>query len=389
MRRRLRRCPVVCPKGPGDPGRPRSSTGSSSTSTGLRAGSGKVGFLAEYVYSFVATAWLTAEGVRDGDRFDVMQACNPPDIFWPLGLASGWLGGMRFVFDHHDLCPELYESRFPDGTPARPTGGFALLERRTVRTADRVISTNDSYRAIAIERGGKRPEDVTVVRTGPDPERLQAGDPDPSLRRGRPPPGGLHRRDGAPGRRRHGCAPPTSSSTSSVATDIGFTLIGCGDCFDELRGPARRARSGRPSSTSPAGFPTRPSPASSPPPTSASRPDPKNPLNDVSTMNKTMEYMAFGLPVVAFDLRETRVSAADAAVYAEPERGRRATPSLIVELLDDEPRATDDGRRSARAPESRTSWPGAPCSSYGTRSTCRRSSSRRWHRRSLPRRVGA
>ena len=79
-------------------------------------GGGGVGFLVEYVYSFVATAWLTAKAWRRR-HFGALQACNPPDIFWPLGIAFRIIGGSRFVFDHHDLCPELYESRFPDSVP--------------------------------------------------------------------------------------------------------------------------------------------------------------------------------------------------------------------------------------------------------------------------------
>ena len=81
----------------------------------------------------------------------MIQACNPPDIFWPIAMAFRALEGTKFVFDHHDLCPELFESRFPDG-PKLPYRGLRALERRTHRTADHVISTNDSYRDIAIGR---------------------------------------------------------------------------------------------------------------------------------------------------------------------------------------------------------------------------------------------
>ena len=136
---------VVCPKAPGDPDlqvidgveiykyRPYH-----------RAGAGKFGFLFEYVYSFCATAWSWPRcgGVRGSH---VLQACNPPDIFWPLGLLFGAIGRSRFVFDHHDLCPELYESRFPDGPRARLLGA-ACLECCTFASADHVISTNESYR---------------------------------------------------------------------------------------------------------------------------------------------------------------------------------------------------------------------------------------------------
>ena len=131
-----------------------------------------------------------------------MQACNPPDIFWPIGHGLRAVDGTRFVFDHHDLCPELYESRFPGG-PKLPYQGLRALERRTHRTADHVIATNDSYREIAMTRGGKSAADVTVVRTGPDPERLQRGAAAPRAAPGPPVSRRLHRRHGPAGRGGH------------------------------------------------------------------------------------------------------------------------------------------------------------------------------------------
>ena len=175
---------VVCPKGKGDPClRGRRTACELYKYRPYAPGGSKLSFVTEYVYSFLATAWLTLKARRSG-RFAVMQACNPPDIFWPIALVLRALDRTRFVFDHHDLCPELYQSRFPDG-PRLPYRALRALERRTHRTADHVISTNDSYRDIAITRSGKPPADVTVVRTGPDPERLRRGEPSPELRRGR------------------------------------------------------------------------------------------------------------------------------------------------------------------------------------------------------------
>ena len=111
-------------------------------------------------------------------RFDVLQSCNPPDIFWPLGILFRALTGCRYVYDQHDLCPELYASRFPDGSRLAARA-LTLLERLNYRTADHVISTNNSYRKVALERGGKPSSAVTVVRTGPDADRLRRGLPDP------------------------------------------------------------------------------------------------------------------------------------------------------------------------------------------------------------------
>jgi glycosyltransferase involved in cell wall biosynthesis len=198
------------------------------------------------------------------------------------------------------------------------------------------VSTNDSYRSIAIRRGGKGAEQVTVVRTGPNPERMEPGPQWPDLRRGR----------------RHlvaylGVMGPQDGVDLAVRaadhivhrlgrSDIAFTFIGTGPSYDELLALRHELRldddvelPGRLSdeevarllSTADVGL----------------CPDPKNPLNDVSTMNKTMEYMAYGLPVVAFDLRETRISAVDAAVYATPNDVTEFA-ELLVELLRDERR---------------------------------------------------
>ncbi|HEX6516518.1 MAG TPA: glycosyltransferase family 4 protein [Nocardioidaceae bacterium] len=315
-------------------------------------GGSKLGFVAEYAYSFLATARQAVRARRRGP-FDVIQACNPPDIFWPLARWFRMRDGSRFVFDHHDLCPELYESRFPDGARL-PLRGLLLLERATFRTADRVTSTNESYAGVAVRRGGKLPEHVTVVRTGPDPERLKPVPADPALRRGREhlvaylgvmgPQDGVDLALAAADHVVHGLG----------RTDIAFTLMGSGDCFEEL--VAQRDRLGLqdyveltgrvPDETVAAVLSTADVGLS---------PDPKNPLNDVSTMNKTMEYMAFGLPVVAFDLKETRVSAGEAGVYAEPNEVD-SFAKAIVELVDDPARRDEMGRLGRRRVEQELAW---------------------------------
>ena len=331
---------VVCPKGPNDPPYEVIDGVTIHKYRPYSPGGSKIGFVAEYAYSFLATLRLVLRARRQG-KFQVLQACNPPDIFWPIGMLLRRIDGCRFVFDHHDLCPELYQSRFPDAA-GLPYKGLRFLERTTHRRADHVIATNDSYRRVAITRSGKPTDDVTVVRTGPDPDKLRRGPVDESCRRG-------HRYLIA----YIGVMGPQDGVDLVVRAadevinkhgrdDIGFTLIGSGDSYDEV--VALRDELGlgdhveftgrvpdetvlRVMSTADVGL----------------SPDPKNPLNDVSTMNKTMEYMAFELPVVAFDLQETRVSAGDAAVYVEPndvEKYGRA----IVELVDDEARRRWMGR---------------------------------------------
>ncbi len=343
---------VVCPRGAGDPAFAVVDSVELYKYRPYAPGGTKAGFVTEYLYSFLATAWLTLRARRSG-RFTVMQACNPPDIFWPIGMLLRALDGTAFVFDHHDLCPELYESRFPAG-PRLPLLVLRALERRTHRSADHVIATNQSYRDIAITRSGKSPADVTVVRTGPDPQALVRHEPKPELRRGRR---YLAAYIGVMGPQ-DGVDIVVRAAAIVVhelgRDDIAFTLIGSGDCFEELvelrdrLGVARHVEfTGRAPdwqvsdilSTADVGL----------------SPDPKNPLNDLSTMNKTMEYMAFELPVVAFDLRETRVSAGDAAVYVRPNDVREYAAAL-VDLVDDEPRRARLGKTGRARVEQELAW---------------------------------
>jgi glycosyltransferase involved in cell wall biosynthesis len=346
------RVAVVCPKGSGDPGYEVVEEVELYKYRPYAPGGSNLSFAVEYLYSFLATTWMALKARRSG-RFAVIQACNPPDIFWPLAMAFRALEGSRFVFDHHDLCPELYESRFPEGRKL-PYKGLRALERRTHRAADHVIATNDSYRKIAMARSGKRATDVTVVRTGPDPRRLRRGQAHPELRRGRrylaAYIGVMGPQDGV----------DIIVRAASIVVhelgreDIAFTLIGSGDCFadlvalrDELglaghvefTGRAPDELVSRILSTADVGL----------------SPDPKNPLNDVSTMNKTLEYMAFELPVVAFDLRETRISAGDAALYVKPNDVHDYAVA-IAEFMDDEPERARLGKLGRARVEQELAW---------------------------------
>ena len=346
------RVAVVCPKGSGDPAYEVVDTVELYKYRPYAPGGSKVGFVTEYAYSFLATAWLALKARRSG-RFAVIQACNPPDIFWPIALVFRALEGTKFVFDHHDLCPELYESRFPDG-PRLPYRVLRALERRTHRSADHVIATNRSYSDIAVTRGGKTADAVTIVRTGPDPKLLRRGPAEPAQRRGRR---FLAAYIGVMGPQ-DGVDIVVRAADIVVREfgrdDIAFTLIGAGDCFDDLvalrdelgldshveftgRAPDELVR--RILSTADVGL----------------SPDPKNPLNDLSTMNKTMEYMAFGLPVVAFDLQETRVSAEDAAEYVKP-NDIHDYAAAIVRLMDDEPARIRMGELGRTRVEQELAW---------------------------------
>jgi glycosyltransferase involved in cell wall biosynthesis len=319
----------------------------------LRAATGgPLGYVREYGTALFHSLRLARRLARSGGRFDVIHACNPPDLLFLVALPFRLRGRTRFLFDHHDLVPELFESRF---------GGRGLLyrlsvalERLTFATADVVISTNESYRDVAVRRGRMDPARVHVVRSAPDLTRFTPVEPDESLRRGRRhlvcylgvmgPQDGVdyalralaHLRDGM-GR-----------------DDVHAAFIGSGDAYDSLRELARELRlddmvefTGRvPDATVQAYL------------SSADvclAPDPKNPLNDVSTMNKIVEYMAMSRPIVSFDLREARVSAGDAAVYATP-NDEREFAGLVSELLDDPERRERMGRLGRERVERSLSW---------------------------------
>jgi glycosyltransferase involved in cell wall biosynthesis len=333
---------VICPKGPGDPAYQLLDGVHIHKYAPPRQADGFLGYAWEFAYCWTRTA-LRSVAVWRRRPFQVLQACNPPDIYW--SLAWLWrLAGVRFVFDHHDLNPEVYRSRF--GEPTGRAGKLQLaalywLERRTFRTAARVISTNESYRRIALDRGGVPREHTTVVRSGPDTTVMRPGAEEPELRAGHTHLvvwlGIMGPQDGVDGVlrvaeqvvRRHG------------RTDVRFALLGFGDCLADLRrqctelgldehvvftGRVGPAEIGRYLSTAAVGL----------------SPDPLSPLNDVSTMNKTMEYLAFGLPVVAYRLTETVVSAGDCAVYVQPGDETRFADAL-VELLDDPERRAELG----------------------------------------------
>ncbi len=294
-------------------------------------------FFYEFLYCWLHTWRLTRRVARERG-IDVIHTCNPPDTFWLIGR---WYKrkGVKFVFDQHDLCPELYESRF--GRRGLLYKGLLWLEKQTYRTADGVIAPNESYRRVAIERGGIHPESIAVVRSGPLASRFQPVDPDPSLKRGRQHLavylGVMGAQDGVDYLLR---------SIYHVVytfghTDTHFALIGGGDMYPNLVKMSEDLKltdyvefTGRiPDADLLRYFSTA---------DIALAPDPLNPLNDVSTMNKVIEYMAVGLPIVSYDLKESRYSAQEAAVYI-PNNDERAFAQAIIDLLNDPERRRQMG----------------------------------------------
>ncbi len=283
--------------------------------------------------------------------FDVIHACNPPDLLFLIG-AFFKLFGRKFVFDHHDLCPELFEAKF--GRKGLLHRVLLLLERCSFRVADVSIATNESYRRIAIERGGMAPEKVFVVRSGPSLARLRIVPPDERFKRGRR---FLVGYVGVMGRQ-EGLDDLLRAVQWIVyelgRRDIQFALIGSGTSLPELRALAEQLRvadyvtfTGRVSDDTMVAILNTAD--------VCVNPDKPTAMNDMSTMNKIMEYMALGKPIVQYDLREGRFSAQDASLYAicgdVPDFARS-----IVGLLDDPEGRASMGEFGRRRVQNQLEW---------------------------------
>jgi len=313
-------------------------------------GAGALGYLAEYG---AALLWSFALSLRVlfGRGFDIIHACNPPDLFFLIG-GFYKLFGKKFLFDHHDANPELYVAKF--GRKDFLYRLMLLLERWTFRTADVSMATNHSYRRIAIERGGMAPEHVFVVRSGPSLDRLKILPGEERLKKGRK---FLVGYVGVMGRQ-EGIDYLLHAVSYIVhglgRRDIHFGLVGGGTSLEEMRALALELRiadyvtfTGRvPDAELLAMLNTA---------DVCVNPDVATEMNDISTMNKIMEYMALGKPIVQFDLAEARYSAQAASLYAE-----RNDPldlgAKIVELLDDPERRKAMGEFGRRRVMEELEW---------------------------------
>lgn len=312
--------------------------------------SGALGYAMEYTWAlfwwfFLAWRVLLSRG------FDVIHACNPPDTIF---LVGGFfkLFGKKFIFDHHDINPELYEAKF--GRRDLFYKLLVALERWTFRTADVSIATNESYKRIAIERGGKRPERVFVVRSGPDLRRLKIIPPVPELKKGRR---YLVGYVGTMGKQ-EGIDYLLRAAQHIVRdlkrTDIHFGLVGGGTELEEMKTYAQSLGVGE-YVTFTGRVPDQQMLEMLNTADVCVNPDVANEMNDKSTMNKIMEYMALGKPIVQFDLTEGRYSAREASLYAE-KNDERDLARKILQLLDDPGLRTKMGRFGRSRVESELEW---------------------------------
>lgn len=344
------RVSVICPKGRGFEASRETLEGIEIYRYPVWEASSAVGYLAEYAMALAHGFFLSLR-VYARTRFRILQACNPPDTIFLIGLFFK-LFGVRFIFDHHDLNPELYEAKF-----GKRDFGYKLVcwaERFTFRTADVSIATNESYRNIAVTRGDVPRERTFIVRSCPDLARMQRVVPQPELREGR----------------RHmvvylGVMGPQDGIELLLDSievigklrnshDTLFVLIGAGTEQPRLKLLANQKGldsvirfTGRLPDEAVAAYLSTASVGVAP--------DPATPMNDKSTMNKILEYMVFGLPVVLYDLTEGRRSAADTALYArndDPEDFARQ----ILKLLEQDELRAQLGARGRRRIEESLNW---------------------------------
>ena len=311
---------------------------------------GALGYLVEYSLALFWT-FLLSWRVLFTRGFDVIHACNPPDLFFLIGGFFKLLG-KKFVFDHHDINPELYEAKF--GRRDFFWKLMVWLERFTFRTADISLATNESYKRIAIERGGMDPDKVTVVRSGPSLERLKIVPPVRALKNGRK---YLVGYVGVMGKQ-EGIDLLLCAIRQIVDLhgrhDIQFGLVGGGTSLDEMKALAKKLNI-----EDYVTFTGRVSDAELLAMLNTSdvcvNPDIANEMNDKSTMNKIMEYMALGKPIVQFDLTEGRFSAQSASLYAK-QNDPDDLAAKIIELVDDPQRRAEMGAFGRTRVENDLEW---------------------------------
>jgi len=317
-----------------------------------RAGSGFLAYVWEYSHALAATFAISLVVLlREG--FDILHAHCPPDMFVLVAMFYKLLG-KRFVYDHHDLGPEMYRARFRNNADSVIYRALLLFEKLCLRLADHVITTNLSYKTLEMERGGVPSQRIAIVRNGIDLERMQPVDPDLLLR---------HRAHTILGY--VGAMGPQDGVDYLVRAlyhliydlgrhDVCCVIIGKGDVSRDLKALAEELHvedhiwftGWIPDSDLIRYLSTV---------DICVDPDPSNPFNDRSTMIKMMEYMALGKPIVAFDLPEHRVTAQDAAAYA------RANDELdfarqIASLMDDPERRNRMGQLGRQRIETELAW---------------------------------
>ena len=292
---------------------------------------GALGYALEYSVALYWEFYLSFK-VLFSHGFDAIHACNPPDLIFLVGGFFKFFFHKKFLFDHHDINPELYEAKF--GRRDFFYRLMLLCERLTFKAADRSIATNESYKQIAIERGGMHPDKVTVVRSGPKLDRLKIIEPILALKKGRKHlvgyVGVMGKQEGIDYllRALHYIVEHKNR------TDVHLGLVGGGTELTSLQAYAKELGvedyvtfTGRVSDQQMLEMLNTAD--------VCVNPDVANEMNDKSTMNKIMEYMALAKPIVQFDLSEGRFSAQEASLYACRNDTKDLAEKILL-LLDDQ-----------------------------------------------------
>lgn len=303
-------------------------------------GKGAGGYLVEYSTALLYQFTLSLK-IAMTTGFDIIHACNPPDTIFLIGAFYKLFFKKKFLFDHHDINPELYLAKF-GGEKDFFYRLMLFFEKMTFKTADVSIATNESYKKIAITRGNMCPEKVVVVRSGPDLTRTRQVPANPEWKNGRP---YLVGYVGVMGQQ-EGLDLLLQGISILVhghgRNDIQFVLVGDGTERQNLCCLA--ASLGINDYVT---FPGRLSDDMLMEVLCTSdvcvNPDIVNEMNDKSTMNKIMEYMALGRPIVQFEMTEGRFSAQGASLYAEP-NSPESLAIKILEILDDPAMASRMGQ---------------------------------------------
>lgn len=303
-------------------------------------------------YAHAIRHWFRlARIVRREQGFDVIHGCNPPDLIWLLALRYR-RSGVRYMFDHHDVCPELFEAKFnKKGLLHRV---MLWWERITFALADVSIATNESFRAIAQSRGKMAAADVFVVRSAPRVEKFKPGPADPEIRAGV---GTLIGYVGVIGQQ-EGMDLLVEAAHHLIHElghqDVHFAIVGFGPHLEDVKrdvaahgleayftftGALYDAALLKVLNSCDIGV----------------APDPRNAMNDISTMNKVMEYMTLEMPSVQFDLIEGKASAGEASLYAEP-NDPKDFAAKIAWLIDNPKEGAAMGKRGRARVLEQLSW---------------------------------
>lgn len=283
--------------------------------------------------------------------FHIIQGCNPPDNIFLIALPFKPFG-VKYIFDHHDAIPELYVSKY--GKQGFFYKVQVLLEKLTYRFSDVVMATNASYNHLAVTRGRVAPEDVFIVRNGPDLETFKVVPPNPALKYGKAYlvgyVGNMSDQDGLD------ILLDVALRLKKLGRiDIHFTCVGGGPALDSLRNMVRDKEIGDMVNFT-GRVPDKQLLEILSTADVCVNPDKPCEMNDISTMIKIMEYMALGKPIVQFDLREGRFSAQDAAVYADTRNQVTDFAAKIIWLLDNPDKRRRMGEFGRRRVEKELAW---------------------------------